>query len=246
MSKYTVQLRTLIENGVQIFDFDYPIFDAAYKPVLEQKIIDWYYFREIGLETPAQFKHFLKAKMNMIMPYYNQWYSAQEVFKTYDPYKNKNVTQTDTKTTITDTTGQIDSSSTGQRDTDTTSTGQTDTTSASNGTSSNKETFSDTPQAKIQGLDYATNYTENDGTSSADQTDSVTANGTGTESATMTGTETATSTGNIKTTDEYVSTIAGHDGMKYPTDILLGLRQTFVNLDKQIIEELSVLFLNIA
>jgi hypothetical protein len=100
MSKYTIQLRNLIENGYEIFDFEYPIFDAAYKSVLEQKILDWYYFREIGLETPAQFKHFLKSKMNVIMPYYNQWYSAQEVFKTYDPYKNKNVTQTDTRTQV--------------------------------------------------------------------------------------------------------------------------------------------------
>jgi hypothetical protein len=202
VSKYTIQLRELIDNGVTIFDFDYPIFDPTYKPVLEQKILDWYYFREIGLETPAQFKHFLKSKMNVIMPYYNDWYSANEVFKTYDPYKNKNVTTTDTRTSTTDSTGSSNNS----------------------GNTTANETFSDTPQAKLQGLDYATNYTESSGDSSG----------------------TSTSTGNITSTDDYVSTIAGHDGMKYPTDILTGIRQTFVNIDKQIIEELSSLFLNIA
>jgi hypothetical protein len=202
MSKYTIQLKNLIDSNYPIFDFDYPIFDPDYKPVLEQKILDWYLFREIGLETPAQFKHFLKSKMNVIMPYYNEFYSSQEVFKTYDPYKNKNVTTTDTRTTTSDGTAA----------------------STSSGTGTSKETFSDTPQAKLSGLDYATNYTENTSDSGG----------------------TSTSNNNVTTTDEYVSTIAGHDGMKYPTDILTGLRNTFINIDQMIIEELSVLFLNIA
>jgi hypothetical protein len=202
MSKYTVQLRNLMENGYKIFVFEYPLFDPTYKPILEQKIIDFYYFREIGLETPSQFKHFLKSKMNVIMPYYNQWYSSNEVFKTYDPYKNKNVTTSDTRTSTSDSSGS----------------------SNSNGSTTAKETFSDTPQAKLQDLDYATNLTETSGDSSG----------------------TSTSTGTVTSTDEYVSTIAGHDGMKYPTDILMGLRQSFVNIDKQVIEELSSLFLNIA
>jgi hypothetical protein len=214
LSKYTIQLKNLIDSNYPIFDFDYPIFDPVYKPVLEQKILDWYLLREIGLETPAQFKHFLKSKMNVIMPYYNEFYSSQEVFKTYDPYKNKNVTTTDTRTSTSNSSGKSDSAHS----------------NTSSGTNTSKETFSDTPQAKLSGLDYATNYTEN------------TADTGGTD----TGTGTITNTGTITSTDEYVSTIAGHDGMKYPTDILMGLRNTFINIDQMIIEELSVLFLNIA
>jgi hypothetical protein len=201
MSKYTVQVKSLVETNYKIFDFDYPLFDPLYKPVLEQKIIDYYYFREIGLETPAQFKQFLKAKLNKIMPYYNQLYSSNEVFKTYDPYKNKNVTTTDTRTNTVDTNG----------------------TATNNGTNSDKETFSDTPQAVIGGLDYATNITLTEGDSGG----------------------TSTSTGTATTTDEYTSVIAGHDGMKYPTDILMGLRASFINIDEMIIEELTDLFMNI-
>jgi hypothetical protein len=189
MSKYTVQLRNLVESGYKLFDFDYTLFDPAYKPVLEQKIIDCYYFREIGVETPAQFKQFLKAKLNVILPYYNQLYTANEVFKTYDPYKNKNVTTTDKRTS----------------------------TSESKGGGTSKETYSDTPQGLLNDLDYATTVTQN-------ETDSG---------------------GTATTTDEYTSTIAGHDGMKYPTDILMGLRQSFINIDKMVIEELGVLFMNI-
>ena len=97
MAKYTTQIKTIVESGTPIFDFDYPIFDSLYRPVLEQKIINHYYFREIGLETVAQFKHFLKSKLTIIMPYYNEQYEALSVFKTYDPYINKDLTTTESR-----------------------------------------------------------------------------------------------------------------------------------------------------
>ena len=62
MAKYTTQIKSLVEAKYPLFDFEYPIFDKNYKSVLEQKIIDRYYFREIGMETAGQFKHFLKMK----------------------------------------------------------------------------------------------------------------------------------------------------------------------------------------
>jgi hypothetical protein len=231
MSRYTIQLRTLVENGYKIFDFDYPMFDPKYKPVLEQKILDYYYFREIGLETPAQFKHFLKSKMNIIMPYYNQYYSSQAEYLKYDPYKNKNVTQTDKRTSLTDSSGKTDSSSK--------TSGNSTMDRTSSGTTTAQEIFSDTPQARLSGdKDYATNLTDNTG--KTDGTEK------GTSDSTETGTASSNSSGNTKTTDEYVSTIAGHDGMKYPTDILIGIRNTFINIDQMIIEDLAPLFLNIA
>jgi hypothetical protein len=49
----------------------------------------------------------------------------------------------------------------------------------------------------------------------------------------------------VTTTDQYTSTIAGHDGMKYPTDILKGLRDSFINIDKMVIDELEELFMGI-
>jgi hypothetical protein len=229
MSKYTVQVKSLVENNYKIFDFDYPLFDPLYKPVLEQKIIDYYYFREIGLETPAQFKQFLKAKLNKIMPYYNQLYSSNDVFKTYDPYKNKNVTTTDSRTNTSDISGRSDS---------TTNDSQTvDTDNTSSGTNNNKETFSDTPQAKLQSLDYATNYTETTGDTGGTET--------GNSTTVATGTGALINSGTATTTDQYTSVIAGHDGMKYPTDILMGLRASFINIDAMIIEELTDLFMNI-
>ena len=97
MSKYTTEVRFICETaaGLQasagltsldeileagresIFDFDYPIFDAEYKPVLETKILKHFYTREIGSETVALWKLRLNSRLNEIMPYYNQLYKSE-------------------------------------------------------------------------------------------------------------------------------------------------------------------------
>lgn len=133
MAIYTIQLRDIVESGIDIFDFEYPLYDPNYKKVLEQKIINHYYFREIGLETIAQFKHFLKEKMNRIMPLYTRYYET-EFLITKDDYMI-NLDNTITRT------NEVKSNSSGN--------------------AKGKGIFSDTPQAKLQGgLDYATNMNE--------------------------------------------------------------------------------------
>ena len=96
MSKYTTELRfvcetlaglsesegfnsvdTIIENSyAKLFDFDFPIFDEEYRPVLEKKIIRHFYTREIGQETIGLFKLKLQTKLCDIMDYYNQLYKS--------------------------------------------------------------------------------------------------------------------------------------------------------------------------
>lgn len=66
MSKYTAELRTIIENDFDIFDFTYTR-SAESKAIvtdedLEQGFIDHYYFREVGFETLERFKHKLKTQ----------------------------------------------------------------------------------------------------------------------------------------------------------------------------------------
>ena len=92
MSKYTVELRYICESSIgnkraggyykvadiiresmpKIFDFDYPIFDEAYRSVLQTKIIRHYYTREIGQETIGLWKLKLETKLNKIMTYNNK------------------------------------------------------------------------------------------------------------------------------------------------------------------------------
>lgn len=66
MSKYTAELRTIIENKFDIFDFEYSRSEASQAIVsneaLQQGFINHFYFREIGFETLERFKHYLKTK----------------------------------------------------------------------------------------------------------------------------------------------------------------------------------------
>ena len=97
MSHYTTEVRFICENAsgleesegfsnvseiiekarTNIFSFDFPIFDEAYRSVLETKILKHYYTREIGFETVGLWKLKLDTKMNEIMPYYNKLYSSE-------------------------------------------------------------------------------------------------------------------------------------------------------------------------
>jgi hypothetical protein len=201
MSKYTTTIKTMIDSGVKIFDFSYPIFDEKYRSVLETKIINRYLFREIGLETVQLFKHFLSMRLNEIMPFYNKQYLANKVFETYDPYKNKDFYIEDNRDTSGKNSGSVSSSSNNTEHT----------------------TFSDTPSSKLGNVDYATTITDN-----TDENENNSSN-----------------TGNFTTTENYVSHLHGHDGMKYPADILLNVRETINNLDVEIIENLSDLFMNV-
>lgn len=97
MSDYTTQIRFIcesksgltesvgfsgimeaIENSVDdIFNFNWPIFDEAYRVPLEIKILRHFYTREIGEETFGLWQLRLCDRLNVIMPYYNQLYKSE-------------------------------------------------------------------------------------------------------------------------------------------------------------------------
>lgn len=97
MSKYTTEVRFICETEAgydssrgylsvnqildvaapKVFNFPFPIFDEAYRQVLEKKILKHFYTREIGLETVGLWKLKLDTKMNEIMPLYNQFYKSE-------------------------------------------------------------------------------------------------------------------------------------------------------------------------
>lgn len=108
MSKYTTEVRYICEHEAgltesvgyddidrvlalsvgKIFDFDYPIFDEAYRNVLNIKILRHFYTREIGFETVGLWKHYLRTKMTEIMPYYNMLYKAQLELAELNPFRD--------------------------------------------------------------------------------------------------------------------------------------------------------------
>lgn len=138
----TMTLGELIENNVNIFDFDYPFYNEERRKQFEQHFIEHFYFDEIGQETVARFKHRLKIKLNLIMPYWNKIFLADELEQRI--LDNYDVTETYEKEVIDNTTQ--------------TSNGTV--TSTNEKTSKNLE--SDTPVTKtdLDNIDYFSNITK--------------------------------------------------------------------------------------
>ena len=126
MAKYTITIKSLIDNN---FDFkmnNYPIFDENYRETLNNNILYHYYENEIGFETASLFRFYLNQKLNEIMPYYNELYKVQKKIIDENLLLN-NVNLTERLT--------------GSNTTNTSSTSQ----SSNNG----KNLFQDTPQGNI-------------------------------------------------------------------------------------------------
>ena len=193
MSKYTTELRFLCEslagetesvggNSVaniiaearpHIFNFNYPIFDQAYKPVLETKILRHYYTREISEETVGLWKLRLEDRLNIIMPYYNKLYESELL--AFNPLNDTNLTRnksgkyegeksrTDTLNSENESTGNevTTNKQTMKGDSDRTAvqTEKTNSTVNTQGTNNEWNLYSDTPQGGVVGIASAVDPT---------------------------------------------------------------------------------------
>lgn len=86
----TIELREVVKD-CDIFDRcdPFPIWDESHRGELEKKIIEHYYFRQIGYETVGRFKFKLNTRLREIMPRYNKLYVTTQ-FK-YNPIENYNM-----------------------------------------------------------------------------------------------------------------------------------------------------------
>lgn len=133
MASYTMELRKVInlfgrkevENWFKDYDLSHYLtptqieqitkFNVWSKDRLAEKIVDNYYMREIGFETPALFKHYAKIEMKKIMErYLPKIYSN---FLEYDPLSNVDFTETYTREIAGQTQNQGTSNSTSQNNT---------------------------------------------------------------------------------------------------------------------------------
>ena len=206
----------------KIFDFDYPIFDPAYKEVLETKIIKHYYTREIGAEVYGLWKMYLNTRMNEIMPLYNKWYKSELL--DFNPMHD------------TDLTRQRSGEVTANKDDSGTQTGSGTNESSTSSTGTGWDLYSDTPQGSIENLDqnaYLTNARK------------TTDNSTGSSNGSFSTNQTVTNNSNAKTTEAYLETIKGKQGGVSYSKLLKEYRETFVNIDQRVINELDDLFMRL-
>ena len=148
MSKYTMELRQLFDStyfypqlyqrsDIENWFKDYELTDYLTEDEIEvinnrgvwnkdklaKKIVDHYYMRELGFETPALFKHYAKITMQELMEKYLPLIYSASI--KYDPLINVDFTETFIR--------NIDNSSTGE----------------ANSNSSSLNVSSDTPQGQI-------------------------------------------------------------------------------------------------
>ena len=285
MSKYTTELRYLIENDFDIGLKNYPIFDENYRELLNQKIINHYYFREIGMETAELFKRYLNTTMCEIMPYYNQLYKSELL--EFNPFYNvdKTVTADKNNNSVSDFVGNISGKNTQTADTENTQTNngkqQTTTAATSTGesvgdtkgsgktTTKSKKVSSDTPQGflSINSIDndtYASaaemsngetvnDYTVNNTKATSNNsetgiTDQTTADETKATGNSKSNATTETDTANKTTSNDfenYISHVIGKSEGETYSEMLMKFRETFLNIDMMIIDELKTCFMMI-
>lgn len=249
MSKYTTEVRFICENDAnlsesegannvdsildkcwnKVFNFDFPIFDENYRQVLCRKILKHYYTREIAHETVGRWKLALNAKLNEIMPYYNQLYKSELL--EFNPFYDVDLTR------------NREGSGTSNKTSKNTETNSSTSKNVSNGSGTNNTNtlnrFSDTPQNSMdtQGIADSVPLTtvtkvNEDNTTTNESTDTLTRN----DNKTGSGTE------NINNTDKYIETVKGKQGTENYSSLLKKFRETFLNIDMMIIEDCSDCF----
>lgn len=230
MSKYTTELRWIVENGYDLQLNEYPIFDENYREELNQKIINHYYFREIGFETVGLFRFYLKQTMNEIMPYYNQLYES--ALLEIDPLNTINFTETLTRIKIGNDTKNFNE--------DTTVNSNGDSSSNSTKSTNFKDVESDTPQGmlsigNIEGELYASyaRISKNEDTT----------NSTAHQETTDTQKRKNDEKINREDNENYTRTENGN--RESQSELLMKYRQTFLNIDMQVINELNDLFMGL-
>lgn len=269
MSVYTTQLRYIVETGKPKLNLDnYPIFDESYRSELNTKIINHFFFREIGFETAGLFNNRLGVKMAEIMPYYNQLYLS--ALTDISPFINRKFTETfsrhlteDKATTGSDTenmTNQAHNTTDNQGRGTRTNTEKLEGLTDVSGAGDRKEVGSDTPQGMLEaenvfdGTLYASSATigQNKQTEQTIQHEDHTAD----ETTTNLQAQIYNGEGSQETTRErsgsekgstwetFTRELSGMEGANQ-AELLLKFRETFLNIDLMIIGELEELFMQI-
>lgn len=244
MSKYTTELRFICETEAglteskgyndtatiiaearpRIFSFNYPIFDTAYKPTLETKIIRHFYTREIGLETYGLWKLHLEARMNEIMPYFNQLYKSELI--EFNPLYDTDI----------NTTGHRDDV---VKDNGTSQDSGTDTVTSADKTNT-WDLYSDTPQGGINGIRGAEDDPAIGTNAFLTNARHIIGDTAGSTGSTIYGKKNVSSGTRDGDTD-YIEHVYGYRG-KSPSKSLKEFRETMLNIDMQVIKQLEDLF----
>ena len=223
MANYTMTLAEMRNNPLTpIFPSSYPFYidDEQIRKSFENKFISHYLNREIGFETPFQFKQMLYAKLVVNMDYWKKLYETELKSKDINFLLNKDLVEEFTREL------------TGTQNTNDTSTTQSN--QSENGISSslskNSSVNDGVASAKLQD-GYLTNISSDDTSSTGSSSASGSAKVTGNRDNQERETTRLVSQGNI--------------GVTSTAELLQKWRECIVNIDKLIIDECKDLFMQI-
>lgn len=235
MASYTMQLRKVINlytrDEVEQWFKDYNLNDYLLpdqietiehsnlfdKDKLAKKIVDHYFMREIGFETPALFRHYAKTTMAEIMETYLPLIYTQAI--QYNPLINVDYTEVYSH----EHTGE------GQSE------GTSNSNSNTNGNSSGLNINSDTPQGQINKEEILTGKYAS--STSANENATVATDETKVDSTNKT---------NTKDIDSYTRNVKGNQGITASYQaMIMQYRDTVANYTKEIIDELNSLFMGL-
>ena len=231
MAKYTIELRKVCDiykreevekwfKSYELTDFltseQIDIITNANiwnKDKLAKKIVDHYFMREIGFETPALFSHYAKVTMQELMEEKLPLIYSSSI--KYDPLIN------------------VDYTETFEREQEGKASNNCESNSNSNSNSESLNINNSTPQTRITKQDletgaYANNVAQSDNNSNInDKT-------------------TTKNDGSSKSNESYKKQVKGNSGVSATAQKMIEqYRQNIIAIDRDIIQELNILFMGL-
>lgn len=214
----------------------------------QEKYLMTFYMWEIGQETPAQHRLCLYTKLRNIMPYYRELYNStlhgfdwwnNENYETIENMSGKRDGEENNKTTTSDSENKSKSGNVNETNT---------VSSSASGSSTDTKAMNDTPQNGLQdvsNLTYLTSYERDTNSNSSTGKSDGESNQESTE--TQTNSRSSDKTDDRTTSQTYgedrTIKVTGKRGTITVSQMLKEYRETIINIDNMILQELKPLFM---
>ena len=257
MANYTTEIRQMIDNPlIGLFTFEYNFYsdNPEDKAEFEKLFTQWYYFREIGFETPERFKLKLQAKLNVIMPYYRQLAMTEwdKVKSAEQMMTSKNLNETTTheqtiswsnESTVAGESNQTDTNSTTQKQT----TDNTQNQTSSNTQSGKSSNLSDgvSQASLLDGYLTSTTSSNDNGTQELTSTGTQELTSKGDNTSEVSTTQNSSGTNNQTLTETTTFSSVGDIGIQTPAYAITEWRKVLININQMIINECNDLFMKL-
>lgn len=224
------QTKELLDKALSSYPVYVPKYDDNYSIIptrkqINEKLLNHYKYREIGFETVGRFLDELEITMNEIMPYYYQLFKSADILNGIDdPFGNVDIKEIFEQ----ETTGKSSTDSNNKTSSSTESSAESD--SNVNSKSIGSQTpngILDVGTKNIDGVTYGDEASWNESISNSKDSSE------GSSESSSEGSSESTSEGTLK----HTFTKVGNQGVNTYAHDLKELRETFLNIEMQIIED---------